>query len=132
MKRSNRVMWLARFDIEPILSSTSRNGLLLSVALVGAGLFIQWVTRNPMPLGHLIRAGSLPLLILADFQHVDSPSFLPQLLTHLGIVVLISTPYLRVALSFIYFSWIERDLKHSLFTGLVLILLTILLFTNLV
>ena len=41
-----------------------------------------------------------------------------------GIYVLLATPYVRVLASFLFFAFKERNIKYTIFTGLVLAVLT--------
>ena len=131
MKHPTRALWLARFDIEPLLSATLRNGMVISLSLIAASLAVLWFGKNPGDFGPPLHAQSIPALILADLSLTSSPAFWPMLLVHLGVAVLLLTPYARLVITLLYFMFVEPSWKRALFTGSVLVILTLILFTNL-
>lgn len=131
MKDVAWIKWIASFDMEPLLSSVLKIGTGVSMALFAASLALhQWAGKAESGFGPNLQAKSVPLLILADLGQFDSPGFWSRLLLHLGVSVLLLIPYVRLLVSMIYFAWIERSWKHVVFTGFVLIIMTIGLFTN--
>lgn len=132
MRPVDRARWLARFDMEHLVSAILRNGMLISMGLVLAGLVLQWWRRETGILAPVLQAESLPALILRNLPRIREVGAWPSVCIHLGISVLLLTPYLRVLASLIYFVQVERSWKHALFTGIVLALLTITLLTTLV
>jgi len=134
MRKTARAEWLSRFDMENLLSSILRNGALISIGLISASVLLRWFEKDQgVSLGRSIQAVSVPALLSADFPRVASRGTYPStLLMHLGLSMLLLTPYLRVVASTMYFAFVERNWKYVLFSSLVLILLTITLLTNLV
>lgn len=132
MKEVRRARWLATFDMESLLSSIMQNGMVVSMGLIVAALAVRWMETGGAGFGSRLQANSIPSLILADLQEVDSPEFWPRLLIHLSVVALLLIPYVRVFASMVYFAAVERDRKHVWFTGFVLAVLTVVLFTTLV
>ncbi len=130
MKDVNRARWLASFDAEPFLSAILRNGTLMSMGLVVAGLVVRWAGKFQTDLGPNLRAKSIPQLILADIHSIGSLDIWPRLLVHLGVSVLLLTPYARVIASMVYFTWVESDRKHALLAAFILAVLSILLLTD--
>ncbi len=129
MNTVGKVQWLARFDLEPLLSAILRNGLLLSIGLVSVSLCMQALGNAPGD-QHLLQAESLPLLIWADLHRAGTSGFWPRFLLDLGVVVLLLTQYVRVAISMVYFAYVERSKKHVLFSSVVLVILTVVLLTE--
>ena len=123
---------IANFDMESLISSILRTGMLSSTGFIFTGLIIGWADQERASLGPNLKAKSVPLLILADLQQIGSPGFWPRFLIHLGVATLLLTPYVRVLASMAYFTWVDRSRKQVAFTGFVLIILTIILLTRLV
>ena len=132
MRPVDRAQWLARFDMEHLVGAILQNGMLVSMALIAAGVIGRWLAHDRIAWDPSLQAKSLPLLVWADLQRLDTPAAWPLLLVHLGIATLMLTPYLRVVASLIYFILVERSWKHAMFTGVVLALLTITLLTTFV
>ncbi len=77
-----------------------------------------------------------PEIVLSDKYRVISPNFIEYVknlvnmdfgtkgLMSIGLILLMLTPYARVVASFTYFV-AKRDLKYSLITAIVLVVLTI-------
>lgn len=131
MRPVDRAQWLARFDMEPLVGAILRNGMTVSVGAILLGLGLQW-TGHGSPPAPWLQARSLPALLWWDLQGLGTPGLWPTRLVHLGVAALLLTPYLWVVASFVYFVWVERSWKHAVFTGAVLIVLTITLLTTLV
>ncbi|MEM0381846.1 MAG: DUF1634 domain-containing protein [Nitrososphaerota archaeon] len=117
-----------RQDLEILISSVLATGVILSLVILSiASAF------------YLSDIG--PEIILSDEYRVVSPSFIDYVknlagisfeadrLMAVGLVLLMLTPYARVIASFIYFA-IKRDLKYSLITAFVLVVLTVSLLTH--
>ena len=132
MKEAARAKWIANFDMESLISSILRNGTLISMVLILAGLTIEWVTRGQINLEPNLQARSVPLLILGGLEKMGEPGGWPHLFIRLSVAALLLTPYARVIASMVYFTWVDRSRKQAFFTGFVLILLTIILLTTLV
>src|SRR5262249_54262257 len=70
-------------------------------------------------------AGTTVFQFLVDDVHALAAGELrPRLLLNLGIAVLLFTPYLRVFASVVYFAFVERNAKYTVFTAFVLLTLT--------
>lgn len=132
MKDVARLKWIAGFDMESLISSVLRNGTALSMILILAGLAIQEIGKTKGGFGPNLHARSIPQLILVDLNQTGLPEFWPRLLLYLGVSALLLTPYIRVVASMIYFAYVDRSWKHAIFTGVVLVILTIGLLTDLV
>lgn len=132
MRNSTHAKWLAGFDMEDLVSSILRNGMLISMGLIGTGMVLWRLGRSHVSFGYNLQAKSVPELLFKDLRQIGSPEQWPTLLVHLGIAVLLLTPYLRVVASTIYFAWVEHRWKQALLTSFVLIVLTVILLTTLV
>ena len=131
-RRAARLTRLAHFDMEHLVSSVLRNGMVLCVSLAVAGFIIQQVLGHRAHLARVFQASSVSRLLLTDFQQTHAPDFWPDLLIDATVAVLILIPYLRVLTSMLYLSLIERDRKLTLLTSFVLIVATIVVLTDLV
>jgi uncharacterized membrane protein len=99
-------------------------GVLLSVALIAAGLAWRFVVSGNFGVSHVVKGVNLLHFMTAIPQLGSRPS----LLVNLGIVVLMFTPYTRVLGSAFYFAMVEHDWKYTAFTIFVLGILTYCLF----
>lgn len=133
MKNIARIKWIASFDIEPLLSSILRIGTVLSMTLIIASLAVhQWGGEANENFGPNLQAKSIPAFIAIDLRQYGLPGFWTRFLLHLGVSGLLLTLYGRVLASLMYFAVIERSWKHAIFTAIVLVLLTLGLFTDVV
>ena len=132
MKKISTIKWIASFDMEPLISSILKIGITLSIIPIVIAFFLYECGGETSGFASNLKARSIPTLILSDLQYFHMPGFWVQFLVHIGFSILLLIPYSRVLASFIYFIFIERSLKHALFTALVLVVLTIGLFTSLV
>ena len=132
MTRADRVKQLAGFDVEPLLSSILAGGTWLCLSLILASVLLQWSGIVQGSVAERMQARSLPLLIVTDLRRIGSTDAWPRLLLDLAIAALMLTSYLRVLASFVYVIWMEPDRKHVLFMSFVLVVLTVILFTELV
>ncbi len=128
MKRVMRTRRLADFEMEPFIASVLRGGVLLSTGLILIGIVWHRVETGQLHFHDLLQGTNVFQFVLADLRHVTSAGLRPFLLTHLGIAVLMVTPYARVAAALLYFTCVERNRMHSILTGCVLALLTYILF----
>jgi uncharacterized membrane protein len=87
-------------------------GVTVSVALMAAGLILGAVDEQGMPSG-VVPLVELPSLVGA----LDPAAFLS-----LGLIVLIATPFVRVAGSIVAFA-LEHDRRYVLVTAVVLVVM---------
>jgi uncharacterized membrane protein len=118
----------ARFDMEILVGYILLGGVLLSMVLVSAGLMWRWIATGRLGLDYSIGGMNLFEFVLADARQVAADAVRPRLLVNLGIAALMLTPYVRVLASMLYFAFIERNAKYTLFTGFVFSVLTYSLF----
>jgi uncharacterized membrane protein len=103
-------------------------GVIATVILLSSGLLWHWLTTGSLRLDYTIAGMNLFEFVAAELGQVADGMIRPRLLVSLGIVVLLLTPYLRVAASFLYFALIAHDGKYAVFTGIVWSVLTYSLF----
>ena len=132
MRNTARARWIAGFDIEPLMSAILRNGLLLSMGLIVAGLVVQSRAMGRLDFGYMLQAGSVPEMLQNDLQRVSASDFRSRLLLDMGVSALMITSYLRVLASMVYFAFVDCNRTNLLFTAIVFIILTIVLLTTLV
>ena len=118
----------ARFDMEVIVGYILRGGVLLSMTLVTAGLIWRWIATGHLGLEYSIGGMNLFEFVVTDARKVAADAVRPRLLVNLGIAALMLTPYARVLASMLYFAFVERNAKYTLFTGFVFSVLTYSLF----
>jgi uncharacterized membrane protein len=99
-------------------------GVLLSVALILAGIVWQVLASGAYFSGGALAATNLAGLLAADVRSLRPGVVDPGTLVALGIAALLATPYLRVLASVVYFALAERNWKYTLITGVVLAVLT--------
>jgi uncharacterized membrane protein len=102
--------------------------VLLSMALIIAGLIWQWAVTGHLAFNYTISGMNLFRFVLTDVRQLATHAFSARLLVNLGIVALLLTPYVRVLASMIYFILMEHNWKYAAFTGFVLSVLTYSLF----
>ena len=118
----------AHFDMEVLVGYTLLGGVLLSMALVAAGLIWRWIATGQLGLDYAISGMNLFEFVLTDIRQVADHAVRPRLLVNLGMATLLLTPYVRVLTSMLYFAFVERNGKYTLFTGFVFSVLTYSLF----
>ncbi len=131
-RRVSWVMWLARFDVEPLLSASLRYGTWLCFLLALGSLVLQWTGSGGATLGDRIHARSLPSLLMKDLGGGSLRVSWSRLLLDGSVAALLLTPYLRLLVSLIYFVCAERNRRYTLLTLFVLMLVTIIVLTDLV
>jgi uncharacterized membrane protein len=99
-------------------------GVVMSVALIVAGLVWHWINTGHLGVEYTIPKMNLFEFVAAEIRELASGEFRPRLLVSLGIAALMLTPYLRVLASLLFFAFVARNWKYSLFTGFVLAVLT--------
>ncbi|MEM0482296.1 MAG: DUF1634 domain-containing protein [Nitrososphaerota archaeon] len=114
--------------LEVLISLVLVTGVVLSLAILAIALAIYIVDTGPE-------------IALSEKYRVFSPNFIEYVknlagmgfgasgLMAIGLTLLMLTPYARVVASFTYFA-AKRDLRYSLITVFVLVVLTISLITH--
>lgn len=115
--------------VERLLGAVLRYGVIVAgaITVLGGVLALAWHGRAPEDFrsfgGEPLQLRSLTG-ILSGALALD-----PQSVVQLGILVLVATPILRVALSLVAFA-ARRDRTYVWLTGIVLALLTVSLFSG--
>lgn len=116
------------FDMEGFIGYILLAGVILSMVLVTAGVGWHWIATGKLGVTYLIKGVNLFQFLSAIAQKTSSKSAWPDLLVNLGIGILMLTPYVRVLGSVIYFALVARNWKYTIFTTIVLGILTYSLF----
>ena len=130
MRNIARVKWLSRLDMEPLLGAVLRGGALLSVIFITGGLLVGRAT--PGAVEYEIHAISIPRLLQTDLSRFGSSDFWHHLLVDLGFVTLMITPYARLVLTWIYLVLVKKRWRYAAYTGVVLFLLAVVMFSDVV
>jgi uncharacterized membrane protein len=112
--------------VELVISTLLRTGVVTSVAVILAGLAISFVHHpdylyNPAEMQRLTRPGAAFPHTLADVA-AGCAALRGQAIIAVGLLVLLITPVLRVAVSIFAFIY-QRDGLFTLITSIVLVLL---------
>ncbi len=103
-------------------------GVMLSVALIIAGLVWHWIKFRQLGIEYAIPKKNLFEFLVAEVGDLLRGNVRPRLLVSLGFAALLLTPYLRVLASFLFFAFVQRNWKYAPFTFFVLAVLTYSLF----
>ena len=103
-------------------------GVALSLMLIAGGLLWRWMRTGRSWVDYELVATNVFELARQEIRTAMRGEIRPRLLDTSGVVVLILTPYLRVMASVVYFLVVLRNWKYSVFTSIVLIVLTYSLF----
>jgi len=110
--------------IERMIGGVLLGGVLLSSALILAGLAWHYAQHHDLSFHYLINASTVFQFFRLDLRTLISAPPRPRDLLNLGVAVLLLTPYVRVAISLLYFLGVERSWRFTLITGFVLSVLT--------
>ncbi|HZT70165.1 MAG TPA: DUF1634 domain-containing protein [Terriglobia bacterium] len=105
-------------------------GVLLSLVLVAAGLLWTWLRTGRLELNYRITGMNLFEFVANEVRLAINGAVRPRLLVNLGIITLMLTPFVRVAASVVYFLAVLKNWKYTLFTTIVLAVLTYSLFLS--
>lgn len=103
-------------------------GVGLSIALIVVGLTWRVILTGHFSLDYRISGMNLFEFVVLEIRTAASGQLRPRTLIDSGIAVLMLTPYVRVVASMFYFMIALRNWKYTLFTGIVLGVLTFSLF----
>jgi uncharacterized membrane protein len=117
-----------QFEMDAVVGVVLRDGILLSLGLIIIGLFWRWLRTGGLTLDYQIAGTNLFEFVTGEVRLAVQGSVRPRLLINLGIAVLMLTPFIRVAVSMVYFVGVLRNWKYTCFTAIVLIVLTYSLF----
>ena len=117
-----------QFDMDRLVGFILQDGVLLSLALIVSGLFWAWLRTGRLALQYRVAGMNLFQFVLEEIRLAAHGHLRPRLLVNLGIAVLMFTPFIRVAASTVYFMGFLKNWKYTLFTAVVLTILTYSLF----
>jgi len=117
-----------QFEMDALVGTILQDGVLLSLGLIIVGLFWRWLSTGGLALDYQIVGMNLFQFVVDEVRLALHGSVRPRLLINLGIAVLMLTPFIRVAASVAYFMGVLRNWKYTLFTAVVLSILTYSLF----
>lgn len=117
-----------QFEMDTVVGVVLRDGVLLSLGLIIIGLFWRWLRTGSLALDYQITGMNLFEFVIGEVRLAVLGSVRPRLLINLGIAILMLTPFIRVAVSMVYFLGVLRNWKYTCFTAIVLIVLTYSLF----
>lgn len=103
-------------------------GVALSLTLIAGGLLWRWMRTGRSWVEYQLVAPNVFELARQEIRMAMRGQIRPRLLDTSGVVVLMLTPYLRVMASVVYFLAVLRNWKYTVFTSIVLIVLTYSLF----
>jgi uncharacterized membrane protein len=115
-------------SMDRLIGTILAGGVLLSVSLLTLGLIWRYANTGSLAFEYQIRGMNLAQFAADQLRLAADGRFRPRLLLNLGILLLMLTPLLRVAASLLYFLFVLRNWKYTLFTGFVLAVLTYSLF----
>ena len=103
-------------------------GVALSMLLIVIGLVWHFFRSGHFWLDHPLAGMNMFQISAQELRLAGSQQIRPRTMVDLGIVVLMFTPYARVVASMVYFMAVLKNWKYSLFTAIVLAVLTFSLF----
>jgi uncharacterized membrane protein len=117
-----------QFEMDALVGSILQNGILLSLGLIIIGLVWRWFITGSLVVDYQIAGMNLFEFVTEEVRLAMHGAIRPHLLINLGIAVLMLTPFIRVAASVVYFMGVLRNWKYTVFTAIVLTVLTYSLF----
>jgi uncharacterized membrane protein len=125
---ADRVIPAPRLSMDLLVGYVLQAGVLLSAALLIGGLLWRWYVTGRLGADYPLAGENLFRFAALDIRDMMAGRFRPRLLINTGVIVLLFTPFVRVAVSAAYFLLAERNLKYTVFTSFVLVVLTYSLF----
>lgn len=127
MKSLAWATWIARVDMESLVSAMLRRGTLVSLGCIVLGWGGAWLGYGSLAAAHPLQGNNVWHLLQTSLPQAASPGAWPSVALRLGLAGLLITPYLRVVASLIYFVWVESNRRYALLYGLVVGILTYVL-----
>jgi uncharacterized protein len=125
---SGRKKTIRQQDMDLLIGYLLLYGVLLSLALITAGLAWRYFRTGNAWLDYQISGMNLFQFVVEEFKLTAHAELRPRLLVNLGIAVLMLTPFIRVAASVVYFLAVLKNWKYTVFTLIVLVVLSYSLF----
>ena len=117
-----------QFGMDTLVGSILQDGVLLSVGLIVVGMLWRWLRTGSLEIDYQIAGMNLFQFVVTEIRLAVHGTVRPRLLINLGIAVLMFTPFVRVAASVVYFMGVLKNWKYTLFTAVVLAVLTYSIF----
>lgn len=114
--------------MDTVLGYVLLGGVVLSMVLIVAGLVWRFLRLGRFSLDHSLSGMNLFEFLAEEIRAAASGQLSPGTLVDGGIVILMLTPYVRVLASVFYFMVGLKNWKYTVFTGIVLGVLTFSLF----
>lgn len=103
-------------------------GVVSSVMLILSGVIWHGVSTGTLAVEYKIRGMNFFEFALKSLEDLSHGGIRSRFLVNLGIVTLMLTPFVRVLASMLYFAFAERNFKYTVFTAVVLAILSYSLF----
>lgn len=116
------------FDMETVISYILISGVVLSLILLVVGATAYSLQHHNLTLAYSLPQDNLFHFIQMEILLALHGAVTAKDIIDLGIIVLMLTPYVRVAFSAVAFAFIEHNVKYTVFTLWVLAVLTYSLF----
>lgn len=116
------------FDLEGIIGYVLLAGVLLSMVLIIAGLILNVIKTGGLEARYVLKGENLTGFVATTVRPIIHGSVGAHTILNLGICTLLLTPFVRVFVSVFYFAIDERNWKYTIFTSIVLGVLTYSLF----
>ena len=113
-----------RHSIEVWIGTSLLTGVLASAAFLLVGLTWRWVATGSPQFDYVLPRTNVLSFAREELTLSIHGGIRPRLFLNCGLLILLFTPYMRVLLSLLYFSFFERNWKYTLFTGIVFAALT--------
>ena len=113
-----------QMEMDALVGYILLGGVLLSMALIVAGLFCKYLQTGGVRLEYELAGMNLFQFVVSEIRLAALGHFRPRLLINMGIVVLMLTPFFRVLASVVYFLVVLKNWKYTAFTLFVLLVLT--------
>jgi len=114
--------------LETLVFAILAGGLLLSVALILAGLTWEWILQGTLNTDHPAISAVNVRGLLESITAGSPEGLSPLILLSAGIAVLLMTPYVQVLAAMLFFTFRDRNYRFSAITGFVALVLTWVLF----
>lgn len=118
---------LQKLDMEYVVGWILSAGVWLSVGFLVVGITWHWMSARSLRFDYVVAGSNLSQFLLDAVRQMIAGRFRPELMVNMGIGFLLITPFLRVAVSALYFVMV-RNWKYVVFTGFVLSVLSYSLF----
>lgn len=115
-------------SLEILVFAILAGGLVLSVALILAGLTWEWIGQGTLDADHPAISAVNVRGLLESITAGSPEGLSPAVLISAGIAVLLMTPYVQVLAAMLFFTLRDRNFRFSAITGFVALVLTWVLF----